>query len=124
MFTLFGFYQLLLMMLLLQFEFPQNYVDFLSPFDLVTLDFSFLKRIPTIDLVTAKFDFPGEMSLNLDKIGVEENTFLNNYFPTLLLLVLLIFIHLAVSLIYISCKASIEKSNCKKKIKEKLTRFF
>lgn len=108
LFVLFGFYQLLLFSLLLQFEIPEVYSSFLSPFEFVALNFEFLNHIPFIKWMSDRFNLPVHGAVDLEKIGVDDNTFLNNYFSTLIVMVVLILFHLMFYILYIILKPSLD----------------
>ena len=123
-FTLLGFYQMLLMMLMLNFDFPQLFIDFLKPFKIVNLNLDFMSSIPVINEVKDFFSINGMNSPDISRMQLTKNTFIYNFICAIGFIILVICLHLIVYWIYRKCKASIEVSNCKTKIAEFLKSMF
>ena len=100
-FVMFGFYQLLLMMLLLRFRFPQELLDYLQTFNVVSLNFSFLYNIPKVEWLSQQFSGGSYGDLELERIDLENDTFLANYLSTIIFLIFLALLHLTMYLIYL-----------------------
>ena len=114
------------MMLLLRFRFPQKFIDYLQPFSIVSLDFSYSYHIPGIEWLSQKFSIKSLGNLELGKIEMKDDSFLANYLSTIIFVVLLLFLHTIVYSIYMWNKSSIDskENGCMKKVRNKIGHFF
>ena len=126
LFVMFGFYQLLLVMLLLRFRFPEEFLDYFKPFSIVTLNFSFLERIPGVKWFTDRFSFDSPGEVELSRIGIEDNSFLSNYLSTIIFLLFMILLHSFLYSIYICMKSSFDddRNKVKNKLRKQIGEFF
>ena len=109
-FVMFGFFHLLLMLVLLRFRFPQKFIDYLQPFSIVSLDFSFFYHIPGIEWLSQRFNIKSLGNLELGRIDMKDDSFLANYLSTIIFLILLLSLHTIAYSIYFCSKSSIEKN--------------
>ena len=126
LFVMFGFYQLLLVMLLLRFRFPEEFLDYFKPFSIVTLNFSFLEKIPGVKWFTDRFSFDSPGEVELSRIGIEDNSFLSNYLSTIIFLLFMILLHSFLYSIYICMKSSFDddRNKIKNKLRKQIGEFF
>ena len=107
MFTLAGFYQLLLTLILLNYRIPDTFVEFISSFGLFKLDFTPITNSMMDDsslsdtLLNEDFN---QSNVRMTEIGYESGSMMNNYLLFFIAICFIVVFHLIHNKGFSSCK--------------------
>jgi len=107
MFTLAGFYQLLITMILLNSRIPDTFIEFITNFGLFKLDFSSITNSMMYDSSLSETLFNedfNQTNVRMTEIGYESGSMMNNYLLFFVAICFIVILHLIHNKGFSSCK--------------------
>ena len=115
---------MLLVMLMFNFEFPQLFIDFLKPFQIVNFNFDFLSKIPYFYLIRDFFSVDGMNNPDISRMEMNRNTFMYVFIYIFIIMLFIMLIHWIFYWIYRKYIQAIGNSRIKKRIFDLLKEWF